>query len=993
MPPPPRGAPLSLSAALLCCGAALAQTAPHALQLVAPAAGQRETLALGAGLEALRALGEVEVVACVGPFHSGKSFLLNNLLALEHPGKDGFAVGDTVDATTSGIWAWSAPAPAPARGDAAAATPPPPATLFVDVEGFGSRNVTSDYDAKLFAIAAVLSGHLVMNSMHVISSEIADQLEVLAHKTQIFYSNAVRRSANRAAQAGRADVFDASRPAFGFPSLTWALQDFNLDLDGRNPTSYVQSMVSGARKADSLGEEAASASGFTSLFRPTGFVLSPPTEKSRDLRRLRHLQRSELDEGYLAEVAELREHVARELELTRAVREETRRARVVLNAPLEAAAAAAAGAAGPAADVDASGSALVASLPAAAAACAGSSSSSTSSSSSACASLAHAAAAGAKEALKAENAMISSSRPRTGSDLADLITQLVSAANDGSMPKVPSSWAALIKQQAGSAREAAVADAARRAQPLHVPSRPLSGAEFGAALRREHAAAESLYGHLVAGLSGAAVVDERAALKRHLDGSVEGAKEKNKGQIRAHCDAEAAQHRAAFAEFAKDQAVPAPRGAFKKALSTRKAADMARFRELVQRTYGDADTKGTVGDLQRFLDSTQAERERENGAALEQQLDVAKTGVKAAFTAFLAAQSVLQPSAAFKRALDARREADALVYKADVKRITGEPDAKSALELETFLSSEQGKRVEANRVALEQELSAASAAGAAACDARAKAGVASLAGSDEDAPIKADALDATLVAATAAGLSAFDAKAGIVAKDEPGFKGAQALVKEKCREDFAAHFRLPNAEKLQRYVENAADVCLGALQNAFINVQLPLDDAPMDYLKRHEGATAVDTCFKPRVADFSAEQVVKDGLARFRADVAAEQEELDQINNAAFTKIFRRPLERAFARIEKEANTQTLGLPGWLRAKAIDIAADEVGRAIEGGQTGGHATPSPVQVRKSLVAWCDGQGVSPNAAKLIASADSLAYGCIMAVVVALASLAVAKAVQ
>jgi hypothetical protein len=974
-----RGAPLVLSAALLFCGAALAQTAPHALQLVAPAAGQRETLALGAGLEALRALGEVEVVACVGPFHSGKSFLLNNLLALEHPGKDGFAVGDTVDATTSGIWAWSAPAPAPARGGAAA-TPPPPATLYVDVEGFGSRNVTSDYDAKLFAIAAVLSGHLVMNSMHVISSEMADQLEVLAHKTQIFYSNAVRRSANRAAQAGRADVFDASRPAFGFPSLTWALQDFNLDLNGRNATSYVQSMVAGARKADSLGEEAASSSGFTALFRPTGFVLSPPTEKSRDLRRLRHLQRSELDEGYLAEVAELSEHVARELALTRAVREETRRARLALSAPPEAAAPAAA-----------LGSALVVSSPAAAAACA--SSSSSNSSSSACATLALAAAAGAKEALTAENAMISSSRPRTGSDLADIITQLVSAANDGSMPKVPSSWAALIKQQAGSAREAAVADAARRTDHLHVPSRPLSGAEFDAALRREHAAAESLYGHLVAGLSGAAVVDERAALKRQLAGTVEGAKEKNKGQIRAHCDAEAAQYRAAFAEFAKDQPVPAPRSAFKKALSTRKAADTARFRELVQRTYGDADTKGTVGDLQRFLDSTQAERERENSAALEQQLDAAKAGVKTAFTSFLAAQAVPQPSAAFKRTLDARREADALRFKADVERMAGEPDAKSALELETFLSSEQGKRVEANRVALEQELSAASAAGAAACDARAKAGVASLAGSDKDAPITAAALDATLVAATAAGLSAFDAKAGVVAKDETGFKGAQALVKEKCREDFAAHFRLPNVEKLQRHVERAANVCLGALQSAFINAQLPLDDAPRDALKKREGATAVDTCFKPKVADFAAEQAVKDGLARLRADVAAEQAELDANNDHAYTKIFRRPLERAYTRIEREANAQTLGMPGWLRAKAIEIASDEVGRAIDDGQTGGHAKPSPAQVHKSIAAWCDGQGVSPNPAKLIASADSVAYSCVMAVVAALVALAVAKAVQ
>ena len=65
--------------------------------------------------------------------------------------------------------------------------------------------------------------------------------------------------------------------------------------------------------------------------------------------------------------------------------------------------------------------------------------------------------------------------------------------------------------------------------------------------------------------------------------------------------------------------------------------------------------------------------------------------------------------------------------------------------------------------------------------------------------------------------------------------------------------------------------------------------------------------------------------------------------------------------------------------------------AIADGMTGGHAKPSAAQVQKSIQLRCDGQGSSPNPAKLIASADGLAYGCVMAVAAALAALAVAKA--
>ena len=44
----------------------------------------------------------LDVIAVVGPFHSGKSHLLNRLMGLEK--QQGFKLGYTVEPTTKGIW-------------------------------------------------------------------------------------------------------------------------------------------------------------------------------------------------------------------------------------------------------------------------------------------------------------------------------------------------------------------------------------------------------------------------------------------------------------------------------------------------------------------------------------------------------------------------------------------------------------------------------------------------------------------------------------------------------------------------------------------------------------------------------------------------------------------------------------------------------------------------------------------------------------------------
>ena len=45
----------------------------------------------------------MDVVAVVGPFHSGKSFLLNSLMG-KSSSVDGFKLGYSVEPTTKGIW-------------------------------------------------------------------------------------------------------------------------------------------------------------------------------------------------------------------------------------------------------------------------------------------------------------------------------------------------------------------------------------------------------------------------------------------------------------------------------------------------------------------------------------------------------------------------------------------------------------------------------------------------------------------------------------------------------------------------------------------------------------------------------------------------------------------------------------------------------------------------------------------------------------------------
>lgn len=57
--------------------------------------------------------------------------------------------------------------------------------VFLDTEGFAANNISEAYDAKIFAVATLLSSYLIYNSVKIIDQSDIDYLEVLARRTQV----------------------------------------------------------------------------------------------------------------------------------------------------------------------------------------------------------------------------------------------------------------------------------------------------------------------------------------------------------------------------------------------------------------------------------------------------------------------------------------------------------------------------------------------------------------------------------------------------------------------------------------------------------------------------------------------------------------------------------------------------------------------------------------------------------------------------------------
>ncbi|PWZ54378.1 hypothetical protein Zm00014a_029691 [Zea mays] len=192
-----RAAALVLLAVAAAAGAAAGDPDPDELErafpIVEPDHGHTKLRLSEQGLEAIRRIETpIAVVGVIGPYRSGKSFLLNQLLSLSCD--KGFGVGHMRDTKTKGIWIWGTPVEMDVDGSKVS-------VIYLDTEGFESVGKSNVYDdrmfsffGRIFALATVLSSVLIYNLPETVREADISRLSFAIEIAEEFYGRFVHFS-------------------------------------------------------------------------------------------------------------------------------------------------------------------------------------------------------------------------------------------------------------------------------------------------------------------------------------------------------------------------------------------------------------------------------------------------------------------------------------------------------------------------------------------------------------------------------------------------------------------------------------------------------------------------------------------------------------------------------------------------------------------------------------------------------------------------------
>ncbi|XP_036302742.1 guanylate-binding protein 6 isoform X1 [Pipistrellus kuhlii] len=151
----------------------------------------------------------VVVVAIVGLYRTGKSYLMNRLAGQNY----GFPLGSTVQSETKGIWMWCVPHP----------YKPDCTLVLLDTEGLGNvEKGDPKNDSWIFALAVLLCSSFVYNSMNTINHQALEQLHYVTELTKLI----------KAKSSLIPDGIENSTEFVSFfPDFIWAVRDFTLELE------------------------------------------------------------------------------------------------------------------------------------------------------------------------------------------------------------------------------------------------------------------------------------------------------------------------------------------------------------------------------------------------------------------------------------------------------------------------------------------------------------------------------------------------------------------------------------------------------------------------------------------------------------------------------------------------------------------------------------------------------------------------------------------
>ncbi|KAL3849916.1 hypothetical protein ACJIZ3_011798 [Penstemon smallii] len=151
----------------------------QAFPIIEPDPGHTKLRLSREGLKAIeRITNPIAAVAVIGPYRSGKSFLLNQLLSLSC--YEGFGVGHMRDTKTKGIWVWGAPVEIDIDGVKTS-------VFYLDTEGFESVGKSNVYDDRIFALANVMSSVLIYNLPETIREADISRLSFAVELAEEFY--------------------------------------------------------------------------------------------------------------------------------------------------------------------------------------------------------------------------------------------------------------------------------------------------------------------------------------------------------------------------------------------------------------------------------------------------------------------------------------------------------------------------------------------------------------------------------------------------------------------------------------------------------------------------------------------------------------------------------------------------------------------------------------------------------------------------------------